>query len=74
MLSDYGAWYMILLGGLAIGVMVIYRQGLWGLVGARLSLFPLLRRFPRDAAAPVVLAGLAVAADQALLILTRCPA
>ena len=29
-LSDYGAWYMILLGTLAVGVMLAYPQGLWG--------------------------------------------
>ncbi len=30
-LSDYGAWYMILLGTLAVGVMLAYPQGLWGM-------------------------------------------
>jgi branched-chain amino acid transport system permease protein len=46
LLSDYGAWYMILLGGLAVGVMFAYPQGLWGLVAERwdLRFFPIQRR------------------------------
>jgi branched-chain amino acid transport system permease protein len=44
-LSDYGAWYMILLGSVAVLTMVVYRRGLWGLVGTRVSLFPLRRRY-----------------------------
>ncbi len=46
LLSDYGAWYMILLGTLAVGVMVAYPQGLWGLVADRwdLRFFPIQRR------------------------------
>ena len=55
-LSDYGAWYMILLGALAVGVMLVYPQGLWGFVVARWDLrcFPVQRRVgaersPRDA-------------------------
>jgi branched-chain amino acid transport system permease protein len=45
-LSDYGAWYMILLGALAVGVMLAYPQGLWGLVADRwdLRFFPVQRR------------------------------
>ena len=45
-LSDYGAWYMILLGTLAVGVMIAYPQGLWGLVADRwdLRFFPVQRR------------------------------
>jgi branched-chain amino acid transport system permease protein len=44
--SDYGAWYMILLGGLAITVMLAYPQGLWGLVAERWNLrfFPVQRQ------------------------------
>jgi branched-chain amino acid transport system permease protein len=55
-LSDYGAWYMILLGTLAVGVMLAYPQGLWGMVAERWNLrfFPVQRRVgaepsPRDA-------------------------
>ena len=45
-LSDYGAWYMILLGTLAVGVMLAYPQGLWGIVADRwdLQFFPIGRR------------------------------
>jgi len=45
-LSDYGAWYMILLGTLAMGVMLAYPQGLWGMVAERwdLRFFPVGRR------------------------------
>jgi branched-chain amino acid transport system permease protein len=46
LLADYGAWYLILLGGVAVVVMLVCPQGLWGLVAERwgLSLFPLRRR------------------------------
>jgi branched-chain amino acid transport system permease protein len=45
-LADFGAWYMILLGGVAVLGMLTYPQGLWGFAGDRwgLSLFPLRRR------------------------------
>jgi branched-chain amino acid transport system permease protein len=45
-LSDYGAWYMILLGFLAVVTMLRFPQGLWGLVAERwdLHVFPLKRR------------------------------
>jgi branched-chain amino acid transport system permease protein len=46
LLADYGAWYLIVLGGLAILAMVVAPQGLWGLVAERFDLhfFPLQRR------------------------------
>jgi branched-chain amino acid transport system permease protein len=46
-LADYGAWYMILLGTIAVLVMVGCPQGLWGLLAERwgLSVVPLRRRF-----------------------------
>jgi branched-chain amino acid transport system permease protein len=46
LLADYGAWYMILLGALAVVVMMRYPQGLWGLVAERwdLRFFPVQRR------------------------------
>jgi len=49
-LSDYGAWYMILLGTLAVGVMLAYPQGLWGMVADRwdLRFFPVGRRVRVD--------------------------
>ena len=45
-LADYGAWYMILLGTLAVGVMLAYPQGLWGMAADRwdLRFFPVQRR------------------------------
>ncbi len=45
-LSDYGAWYLILLGSVAVLVMLVCPQGLWGLMAERwgLSVFPLQRR------------------------------
>jgi branched-chain amino acid transport system permease protein len=48
-LSDYGAWYMILLGALAVGVMLAYPRGLWGLVADRwdVRFFPVQRRVRR---------------------------
>ena len=49
-LSDHGAWYMILLGSLAVGVMLVYPHGLWGLVTSRwdVRLFPVQRRVRLD--------------------------
>lgn len=46
LLADYGAWYMILLGALAVIAMMRYPQGLWGLVAERwdLHVFPVQRR------------------------------
>lgn len=43
--ADYGTWYQLGLGALAVGVTLFARQGLWGLVQARLggSLFPTQR-------------------------------
>lgn len=40
--SDYGSWYLIGLGGLAIVVTIFFRDGLWGALHRRfgLSLFP----------------------------------
>ena len=46
LLADYGSWYMILLGALAVGAMLVYPRGLWGLVADRwgIRVFPLERR------------------------------
>ena len=52
--SDYGTWYLVGLGLLAILVTTRFPQGIWGVVGARfgLHLFPVQRRLtfrkPRD--------------------------
>lgn len=59
LLSDYGAWYMILLGALAVGVMLAYPQGLWGIVAGRwdLRFFPVGRRVRVDRGADVEESG-----------------
>jgi branched-chain amino acid transport system permease protein len=46
LLADYGSWYMILLGALAVVAMMRYPQGLWGLAAERwdLRFFPVQRR------------------------------
>jgi branched-chain amino acid transport system permease protein len=46
LLADYGSWYMILLGTLAVLAMMRYPQGLWGLLAERwdVGLFPVQRR------------------------------
>ncbi len=45
-LSQYGAWYLILLGSIAIAAAVWFRGGIWGVIGRRydLRLFPVQRR------------------------------
>ncbi len=52
LLADYGSWYMILLGALAVIAMMRYPQGLWGLVAERwdLRFFPVQRRVRSDRA------------------------
>jgi branched-chain amino acid transport system permease protein len=49
LLADYGAWYMILFGVLAVVAMMRFPQGLWGLVAERwdLRFFPVQRRVER---------------------------
>jgi len=46
-LADFGAWYLILLGTLAIVIMLFAPKGIWGFVSNRygLTLFPTRRRF-----------------------------
>ena len=45
-LADYGAWYMILLGAVAVVIMLRAPRGLWGLLADRydVHLFPVRRR------------------------------
>jgi len=45
-LSDLGAWYMIVLGGLAMTTILFLRDGIWGWLSRRfdLHLFPVQRR------------------------------
>lgn len=49
LLADYGTWYLILLGVVAVLVMLKAREGLWGLIAHRfnLQLFPVRRRLTR---------------------------
>ncbi|MFN5812131.1 MAG: branched-chain amino acid ABC transporter permease, partial [Burkholderiales bacterium] len=44
--SDYGTWYLIGLGLLAIFTTIYFKQGLWGYVQQRwgISLFPITRK------------------------------
>jgi branched-chain amino acid transport system permease protein len=44
--SDYGSWYLMGLGSLAIAATIFFKQGLWGWLQQRhgWSLFPTLRR------------------------------
>ena len=46
LLADYGAWYLIMLGAIAVTVMLAAPQGLWGLLSRRFDLhfFPVQRR------------------------------
>ena len=41
-LSDYGVWYLVILGVLAIVVVLLAPRGLWGLlsINGRIKLFP----------------------------------
>jgi branched-chain amino acid transport system permease protein len=52
-LSDYGSWYLIVFGALAIVVMLLMRQGIWGFLRQRfgLELFPVQRRLRHGAQA-----------------------
>ena len=44
--ADWGSWYLIVLGGIAVSVMLFAPKGLWGLITARydIHLFPVGRR------------------------------
>jgi branched-chain amino acid transport system permease protein len=46
LLADYGVWYWLVLGGCAIGVMVMFPKGVWGYVQHRYQwhLFPVQYR------------------------------
>lgn len=45
-LADYGSWYLVILGSIAILTMLFMRQGIWGAIAQRfdLYLFPVQRR------------------------------
>ena len=38
LLSDYGTWYLILLGTVAVAIMMLAREGLWGLIARRFDI------------------------------------
>ncbi|WP_421849589.1 branched-chain amino acid ABC transporter permease [Oricola sp.] len=44
--ADWGTWYLIMMGAIAIGVMMIDKRGIWGALASRvgLSVFPVSRR------------------------------
>lgn len=46
LLADFGSWYLMTLGVLAIAIMLVAPRGLWGLLSERtgLHLFPIRRR------------------------------
>ena len=46
LLADYGSWYLIIMGAIAVFVMLRAPQGLWGLIAERYDLrfFPVQRR------------------------------
>lgn len=46
MLADFGSWYLMILGGLGIVVMLFAPRGLWGLISDKtgIQLFPIRRR------------------------------
>ncbi len=46
LLADFGSWYLIVLGGLGIAVMLFAPGGLWGLISDKtgIRLFPIQRR------------------------------
>jgi branched-chain amino acid transport system permease protein len=50
LLADYGSWYLIVMGCVAVFFMLKARDGIWGWVAQRwqLHLFPLRRSFRRD--------------------------
>jgi branched-chain amino acid transport system permease protein len=52
-LSAYGAWYLVIVGGLAVAATLVASRGIWGFVGERLgwSLLPVGYRI-RDPALP----------------------
>lgn len=44
--ADWGTWYLIMMGGIAIAVMLIDKRGVWGAIQARmnLSIFPVSKK------------------------------
>ncbi|MFD0915399.1 branched-chain amino acid ABC transporter permease [Pseudahrensia aquimaris] len=44
--SDYGSWYLIAFGLMAVAIMLFAKQGIWGLIADRygITVFPIMRR------------------------------
>ena len=59
LLADYGSWYLIVMGCVAVVFMLRARDGLWGWVLARfnLQLFPVRRQLERVGPEPAAPAG-----------------
>jgi branched-chain amino acid transport system permease protein len=49
LLADYGSWYLIIMGTVAVFFMLYARDGIWGWISSRfhLHLFPVRRHFTR---------------------------
>ena len=49
LLADFGSWYLMILGGMGIVVMLFAPRGLWGLISDKtgLQLFPIRRQLTR---------------------------
>jgi branched-chain amino acid transport system permease protein len=49
LLADFGSWYWIVMGAVAVAVMIVAPKGLWGLIQQRtgIELLPLRRRLER---------------------------
>lgn len=58
-MADYGSWYLILLGAIAVLSMLFMRRGIWGWLAARydLQLFPVQRRLRRAVPGPAAAAA-----------------
>jgi branched-chain amino acid transport system permease protein len=54
LLADYGSWYLIIMGCVAVFFMLYARDGIWGWISARfhLHIFPVRRHFTRLAPRP----------------------
>ncbi|WP_323772093.1 branched-chain amino acid ABC transporter permease [Antarctobacter sp.] len=49
-LADLGSWYMIILGAISVGIMLLEPRGLWGMLNRkrRVTLFPIARHAPSN--------------------------
>jgi branched-chain amino acid transport system permease protein len=73
MLADYGSWYLLILGMIAIVVMLFARQGLWGLITERtgIQFFPVRRILVGGPLAELKEEAAGSSADQTLADLIR---